>query len=953
MHAPLAYPAWELTAGDAMITAPTGLTFGRCAGPSAIRANRLSWIVLAAVLVLLAGPVIAGDDDGTLTDEDRADLEFFGRLGFVDVAGKPYVEVATGRGWVDEEGVEHLDTFRGFLIKEDKDGRFEVLSDDLFVREYAPTGPSTPKLKRIGLRRLDLADEVKRLVTKARSGLEAEQDDPLGAIREHMALRFGERLSLRGRLLALAWASHRSKLDAEAQQLLALARRAGAYWNQETGKGPLRKDLYEEFATAMIWRAVEAFGDASIKRPQLLSTFKSFLATFGSSKHAKAAKEAVELLTQMIAADEKHARDSKPFAAMSKKEKIADLIFRLRDQNGGQFMQPGSPSIFFSMSDPDNENTPAHQLVAMGYDAVPQLIEALTDVRLTRTVGFWRNFTYSHYVVRNGDAALDILSRISNQGFWSGSYTAASMVKDGEQKETQERARAWWAEFQAKGERKFLIDAVIRADGNSSSAARVLLEKHPDDALAAIVKGLENCGDKGPRFWFVQLLAHDVPGKAQEPVLLREMKDGPTIDIRLTAAWWLVRHGHAEAVDAMAADWKVVRALPPWESTSVSNFANFFLYAGTDPAIECLTRGFEACPRQVRVEMLQDLNVRAPRHESWPPLGPRGEGLLEEFLVRQMGDEREAGFSSSTGNRSVDDARIADLAADRLAEMWGDSDAFDFYALMHERDRQIHSLTNRWRKKRGLDPVPDPHAQPGPLLPLEKSRALIQDWRDASSPESRAQAEEAMLKAGLALFPAVREAMATEKDKTLEPVARRLAIIVCEVRLRPPNATVGSRYRLRLDGLVGKPLTSAAMIRVLEGAPSEFSEGIQAVLVTVHRIGNDQGATVSLEFVPVPTGRKLHDSSWDIRPHIKRGRRTIMSYTSASESAPGPGDWASLKKPMDEVLSAAPEVPIRIHVSISRSLTSEWASPIPLDRVLEDARRAAGESDGKDKGGDK
>ena len=35
---------------------------------------------------------------------------------------------------------------------------------------------------------------------------------------------------------------------------------------------------------------------------------------------------------------------------------------------------------------------------------------------------------------------------------------------------------------QAKGERQFLIDAVIRADGNSSSAARVLLEKYPDDA---------------------------------------------------------------------------------------------------------------------------------------------------------------------------------------------------------------------------------------------------------------------------------------------------------------------------------------------------------------------------------------------------------------------------------------------------------------------------------------
>ena len=174
-----------------------------------------------------------------------------------------------------------------------------------------------------------------------------------------------------------------------------------------------------------------------------------------------------------------------------------------------------------------------------------------------------------------------------------------------------------------------------------------------------------------------------------------------------------------------------------------------------------------------------------------------------------------------------------------------------------------------------------------------------------------------------------------------------------ETRLNPPNAAVGSQFKQRLDGLAGKPLTSAALIEVLGGAPAEFSEETHGVLVTVHRIGNDRGATVAAEFEPVPAGRKLHDSSWEVRPHIKRGRRTITSFTSGFESAPGPGDWVSLKKPVDEVLSAAPEVPVRIHVSIRRSLTSEWPSPIPLDRVLEDARRAAGESGGKDESGDK
>ena len=927
-----------------MRTAPR---YGRCHDRLENRAWLLPWLIL---VLLVQGPVLAGDDDGPLTDEDRADLEFFSRLGFADVAGKAYVEVATGRGWVDEEGVEHLDTFRGFLLEEDEAGRFNVLSDDLFVREFTVVaGEKTPRIKQVGFKQLKLASEVQALVKKSLAALETKQDDPLSAMRDHMALRFGERLSLRGRFLALAWACHRNDLNAEAHQLLTLARRVGAYWNQETNKGPLREDLYEEFATAMIWRAVEAFGDASITRPQLLSLFRTYLSTFRTSKHAKTAKEAVGLLTRMIAEDGEREHGSKPFRTMTKDEKIADLIFRLRDQNGGQFMQPGSPSVFYSMSDPDNENTPAHQLVAMGYDAVPQLIEALTDVRFTRTVGFWRNFTYSHYVVRVGDAALDILSRITSQGFWSGSYTAASMVKDGEQEETQKRARAWWAEFQAKGERRFLVDAVIKADGNSPSAARVLLEKYPDDALDAILKGLANCSDKGPRYWFIQLLAHNMPGTEQKSVLLRELKEGPTLDIRLTAAWWLVRHGHTEAVDAMAAEWGAARGLPPWENTSVSNFANFFIYAGSDLAIRVLASGYEACPRGARVAMIKDLNTRAPRPESWPPLGPNGATLLEDFLVRQMTDERGTGFSSSTGTRSVDDVRIADLAADRLAEMWGDTDAFDYYALMHERDAQILSLTNRWRKKRGLDPLPDPLARSVRPLPAGESQALIQALRQADSPEARARAKDALLKAGLAVLPAVRRALLAESGDSLEAIAGRLAFIVREVRVLPRDAAIGSEYKQSLNGMVGSPFSRAALFRLLGAAPAEFADRTHAMHVTVHRIGNDQGATVSVRVVPVPPGRTLHETSWEVQPHIKRGRRTLTSYSSSFDPAPLAGDWTFLAKPVDEVLSAAPGVPVRIHVIVSRSLTSEWASPIPLERVLEDARRAAGQTEAKDK----
>lgn len=149
------------------------------------------------------------------------------------------------------------------------------------------------------------------------------------------------------------------------------------------------------------------------------------------------------MLRQMIVEDNTHTKQAQSFAEMTQEEQIAELIFQLRDQNGRQWGQPGTCDIF---SDPRGENSPAEQLVQIGYPAVPQLIEALEDPRFTRSVGFWRDFVFSHHVLRVGDAALAILERIADRSFYQHTYTNAQMTKDEETAAVKAAVEAWWQE---------------------------------------------------------------------------------------------------------------------------------------------------------------------------------------------------------------------------------------------------------------------------------------------------------------------------------------------------------------------------------------------------------------------------------------------------------------------------------------------------------------------------
>jgi hypothetical protein len=88
----------------------------------------------------------------------------------------------------------------------------------------------------------------------------------------------------------------------------------------------------------------------------------------------------------MIAEDEVHAKaGSTNLSSLSVDDQVRELIYRLRDQNGHQMIYPGRCDICCEWG--GTTNSPVHQLVRLGYPAVPWLIGILESDTLARSLG--------------------------------------------------------------------------------------------------------------------------------------------------------------------------------------------------------------------------------------------------------------------------------------------------------------------------------------------------------------------------------------------------------------------------------------------------------------------------------------------------------------------------------------------------------------------------------------
>jgi hypothetical protein len=197
------------------------------------------------------------------------------------------------------------------------------------------------------------------------------------------------------------------------------------------------------------------------------------------------ASEYARVLKQMSEADAAFQMPTDPLA-LPVQAQVEVWLFRLRDCDAVQWSQPGHtwvPSLFLDpphLMEPPVPN-PADRLIALGFDAVPSLIVALDDTRLTRAYGFRRNFDPLRYVLRYGDVAVQILEMIAGQSFYQPTTTSSYLLSENLElrQSVKQKIIDWWSKAGFEREESFLRAKIAELNQQIAETHEVVMGRGP------------------------------------------------------------------------------------------------------------------------------------------------------------------------------------------------------------------------------------------------------------------------------------------------------------------------------------------------------------------------------------------------------------------------------------------------------------------------------------------
>ncbi|MCE9636287.1 MAG: hypothetical protein K8T90_11345 [Planctomycetes bacterium] len=867
--------------------------------------------LLLVLAMLLAVPSFAsaGDGDGeagaaVLNDEDRRAFAWFDGLGIPSTAGKPRVVVSTGATWKDDDDSEQAQTVEGFLLCEDPDA-YVVLGGDLVVARYPRR--ATERRKEATIEVLDLAARAAARLAELRK---PPSDGPLEMEGNRFFSRFRARLGERAEVLAFARQCADHGLDAVAHELVGEARKLPNLRDSKIDPRPIEEVAADDIATSMIWRHTLDFGDVSIPRSKLLDEFRRFIVCFPRSEHVVSATNTVETLERMEREDAEHAKTAKLWDAMSKDERIAELIWRLRDAPGGQLSQPGRP--YFFDKDAGGMPTALAQLVAMGLDAVPQLIPAIEDAQFTRCVGFWRDFMFSHYVQRVGDAALQALQEIAGQQFWQGKATAAAMVRDGDAVAVRKRVESWWSDYQTRGEKAVLIALVAEGEMNAAGALSRLAEKYPEAAAAAALKGLR-AASGAARFNLLEAV-RKVNDEGVTAYLVEQALVDPDLETRALAGRDALERGRLDVLPEMIRLWRsAAEGDLAGRSSSRRTLITSLVRCGSLDAIAALGERLSECAPAVAGDVAEDAGGQLPYLPRIDGFPAGAISAVEALVASLLDDARETG-TTSMGKRTVH-PRVCDEAAKQLAVVWKQPFVWD--GDEEERDQQIAELRNVWRQRCGVPPL----ALPVPATVARVADAELRPLLDrlVASPGDIG-AQEGVVNLGLGALPGIGEALdRLPQDHaarlSLTALAARVGAIVREARVADGSAPVPAPVIDALAALRARPLTSAALRDLFLGAMKSSAASARRVEVAADLRGGT-GFVVSVR-ISNGDGSRTVGGDWTTNVRLTVGRADRYGPTGfvrIGGGVPQADDLRGLSAAIDDVLTALPAVAVAIRI---------------------------------------
>lgn len=790
-------------------------------------------------------------------------FQWFQGLAFADVEKAPFVCYTDG-GWLQSGRQEPQQPERpGFLLASD-DAGFKVLDAAWEVKTFTRTAPGAQPHETVAWKEADFDGFALEMLEDLRKPKEED-----GYRR-----RFGERLSEPAEVFGYAWAAWRrgskdlpQDLFAEAVKLAGQSRRGG------DEPANFRTRLEHDFAHAEIWRAVLAFGggdrgssETLAPRTELLAMFENIVRRYPSSPHIPRAKDTVAMLKEMIAEDEAHPPvTDDAFKALPPEEKARELVFRLRDQHGQQFGQPGWCDIFRMQ---ETGGSPAHQLVALGYDAVPALIPALSDKRFSRSVGFHRDFYFSHQVLTVGDCALAVLQRISGLDFYERRTTSSYMSGEEQEAATRKAVEEWWAGVQKKGVKQMLMDQIASGEFSPGPLAEKLKALDGAALLPALLAGAARTEVEYTKRAFFFLLGETGDKKAHE-FLLRRMKEEKGVPDRLAAISALLPLKRADVLAALLKEWRDYRSTRPGFDDPFDTLAELLVQSREVAAIEALGshwKNLTASQRgEIGTKFADELKPGGGHGGSKNAVPPEVLAAAERVLAAALEDRTSrVNMIGCLGDWEFSSPRVSEIALWALHELKPETWSFSPKATAAQREAERLAAINHRRKANGQPPLPEP--KPRGKLPPEE------------------------------------------------------ALRISEVLITSPKqrSNAGKLLTAAAQGLSGKKLEASTLPDLCRRFAAGEFPGIAGLTVEARRDGDLTGVVLEISF---RSGRKSNENGLSHDSLVTLSGETLLnSWGSGSNGHLASADgWKEEIRSLDKLIAAPPDAPFEAHFDLGQS----------------------------------
>lgn len=735
-------------------------------------ASALACAFASASLVAQSPPPVV---TAAQRDELFAVLDRFDPL---DANRSPFVRVATGHDWNRFHVPRDERCRHGFLVGTNG-AQFRVRYLEFDSELLTSTRAGTPAPWRVGYEPADLREFADALVPRLHGWYQPDRSPGIEYWRETPMTLFSV-------ALLTARACHRAGHHAHCDRLLAAARQEP--WSRRESLADVRL-LGDDFANWLVL----SFTDPDVSWEALLVRHQAWLQVWGKIGHGDGEVARCNAVARVLA----HRRTRPPRSNPPSDE---DLIEDLRDLClPPEYEAPASPP-------PAHAQRAYDLLVARGLAAVPALIATLPDRTPTRSVDYAPRGL--GFVVRPlGAVVRDVLVAIAGERptDWQQWYAAASeqglqaSVRHALSAGTYEAALSWLRHWPDDLEPLFAAagPAPVRSRG---AIAYAVVHRGPPSAHA----------------------------RARE-VLHRAAADPR--DLRLVAAWWLMKRGDASGYRAAVADWRHGRR------------------PILDDARE-LAIVFEVGIGEVWPAMVTNLDASDVRNALARVLSTLPAPMLTAFLRAEDGAFAPSMRSCllrllQDDHRDGEHLDHAEVAAAALHVLWPDEFPFDSSLTARSRARQI-----AWLRTRAAGDTTTP--KPIDLQPLPAE--LAQTMAAIRAGTAGGAAIDGLAAFGMRALPLVEQAVhdlppSHRHHAALSAWLLRLTNMVVEVTFAPTAAALTAADRGALLALRERPIEVASVLHAIVDLANGPAAANRRVVLRLARSRDGVGCTAHCELV--------------------------------------------------------------------------------------------------------